>query len=154
MFNVKKFCSVMFCSVTFMISQQVNSAENEIKFSNEKIKICNGDACEYFKVPAEIVMDSNAKLERQSIDDEPGEEILFTQESDVNTCATVLYIDWNNKELKKYHGGRDICNFKKIIDGMIVSNYREGAIWKQDLIKIKSKKWSLFLAIHDPLHQN
>lgn len=79
-------------------------------------------------------------------EDGTGEVVFHLAGSDVNSCSRVLHYSKDKRALVELDfGGQGLCNFK-IRQGYIVSSYREGAVWNEDVFRIEEGQVVLVLS--------
>lgn len=107
------------------------------------ISIHHDGASTALPLPAEF-MDEIAgvydHVDGQDFDSDGVAEVVFHMASkSVNACVRVLRYDFHNKKLVELGFQKGLCNFK-IEHGFVVSSYREGAVWVEDVYKLDGGK--------------
>lgn len=91
-------------------------------------------------IPAFFMSEVNQiyqSVDIEDLDGDGGGEIIFHMAGGgVNSCARVLRYDSNVRQLVELHFQKGLCNFK-IEDGLLISAYRQGAVWNEDIYKME-----------------
>lgn len=116
------------------------------------IKVCHEDICRTITSPRDMlesIDDGYSKITTEDLTLDGLPEIILThaQEGGVNACSKVYRYDSNQNTfiiMDNFHN--QLCNHK-IKNGHLISSYRSGAVWHEDIYKIENN--DLILKITD-----
>ncbi|WP_341520209.1 hypothetical protein AABC73_17185 [Pseudomonas sp. G.S.17] len=73
-------------------------------------------------------------------DDGVGEIVVRLATNGVNVCSKILHYNKTNRSLNELRfGDRNLCNFK-VRRGFIISSYKNGAAWSEDIYTLQGEK--------------
>lgn len=116
------------------------------------IQVCHGSTCKSVKIPEDLlstIKDGNTKISAVDLTNDGLQEIVLThaEEGSVNVCSKVYRYDTDSGTLQSVEElNNKLCNYS-IEHDHIVSSYRSGAKWHEDIYTIKNN--NLVLEITD-----
>lgn len=100
-----------------------------------QVEKCSASVCESVVVPARLAekVQEGREIFVDDVDEDGYSELVVTGRGDVNNCSDMYELS-NNSKLVEVKFSYPLCNYT-VVDGHIVSSYRDGAMWHEDVYR-------------------
>ncbi|WP_152529060.1 SH3 domain-containing protein [Stutzerimonas azotifigens] len=134
-------------------AEKAHRAANHIKFvvpspTSLPVKACLSGECKTIAPSQDMLKSiesgySEISLEDMTLDGNPEVVLTHRAGSNVNVCSEIFRYDFHSNSFTRLKAGpKQLCNYYEK-DGQIISSYRSGAKWHEDIYSIKGDDFVL-----------